>query len=141
MLVPGAPGLSENIRVISIVDRYLEHSRVFFFANGGNEEVYLSSADWMPRNLERRVELMFPALQADIREEVRGILEACFRDNQQSWQLGADGVWTRRAPEKDEEPFRAQEYFLARAERAAENPWAAKQEFIVRRGSPVNRKS
>jgi polyphosphate kinase len=141
MLVPGAPGLSENIRVISIVDRYLEHSRVFCFANGGNEEVYLSSADWMPRNLERRVELMFPALQADIREEVRGILEACFRDNQQSWQLGADGVWTRRAPEKDEEPFRAQEYFLSRAEKAAENPWAAKQEFIVRRGSPVKRKS
>jgi polyphosphate kinase len=141
ILVPGAPGLSENIRVISIVDRYLEHSRIFFFANGGNEEVYLSSADWMPRNLERRVELMFPVLQADIREEVRDILEACFRDNQQSWQLDADGVWARRTPEKDEEPFRAQECFLARVERAAENPWAAKQEFIVRRGSPVNRKS
>jgi polyphosphate kinase len=140
MLVPGAPGLSENIQVISIVDRYLEHSRIVCFANGGNEEVYLSSADWMPRNLERRVELMFPVLQADLREEVRGILEACFHDNQQSWQLGADGVWTRRTPEKDEEPFRAQEYFLAQAERAAENPWAAKEEFIVRRGSPVNRK-
>ncbi|MDR2303073.1 MAG: polyphosphate kinase 1 [Treponema sp.] len=140
MLVPGAPDLSENIRVISIVDRYLEHSRIFFFANGGNEEVYLSSADWMPRNLERRVELMFPVLQADIREEVRDILEACFRDNQQSWQLGADGVWTRRTPEKDEEPFRAQEYFLVRAERATENPWAAKQEFIVRRGNPVGRR-
>ncbi|MDR0710112.1 MAG: polyphosphate kinase 1 [Spirochaetaceae bacterium] len=140
MLVPGAPGLSENIQVISIVDRYLEHSRIVCFANGGNEEVYLSSADWMPRNLERRVELMFPVLQADLREEVRGILEACFHDNQQSWQLGADGVWTRRAPEKDEEPFRAQEYFLAQTEMAAENPWAAKEEFIVRRGSPVNRK-
>ncbi|MDR2784615.1 MAG: polyphosphate kinase 1 [Treponema sp.] len=140
MLIPGAPGLSENIRVVSIVDRYLEHSRIFFFASGGNEEMYLSSADWMPRNLERRVELMFPVLQADIREEIRDILEACFRDNQQSWQLGADGVWTRRAPDKEEEPFCAQEYFLARAERAAENPWAAKQEFIVRRGSPISRK-
>jgi polyphosphate kinase len=140
MLVPGVSGLSESIRVVSIVDRYLEHSRVFFFANGGNEEVYLSSADWMPRNLERRVELMFPVLQADIREEVRDILEACFRDNQQAWQLGADGVWTRRAPEKDEESFRAQEYFLAQAERAAENPWASKQEFIVRRGSSAHGK-
>jgi polyphosphate kinase len=141
MLVPGVPGFSENIRVVSIVDRYLEHSRIFCFANSGNEEVYLSSADWMLRNLERRVELMFPVLQADIREEVRGILEACFRDNQQAWQLNADGVWERRAPEKDEEPFRAQEYFLVQAKRAAENPWASKQEFVVRRGSPAQRKS
>ncbi|MDR1128697.1 MAG: polyphosphate kinase 1 [Treponema sp.] len=139
-LLPGVPGLSENIQVTSIVDRYLEHSRIFCFANGGNEEMYLSSADWMPRNLERRVELMFPVLQADIREEVRDILEACFRDNQQAWRLGADGVWSRRVPEKDEKPFRAQEYFLARAERAAENPWAEKQEFIVRRGTTASRK-
>jgi polyphosphate kinase len=139
MLVPGVPGLSGNIRVVSIVDRYLEHSRIFYFANAGNEEVYISSADWMPRNLERRVELMFPVLQADIREEVRGILEACFRDNQQSWQLGADGVWERRVPENNEEPFRAQEYFLARAARVAENPWASQQEFVVRRGTQARR--
>jgi polyphosphate kinase len=138
MLVPGAPGLSENIQVISIVDRYLEHSRIVCFANGGNEEVYLSSADWMPRNLERRVELMFPVLQADMREEVRGILEACFHDNQQSWRLGVDGIWTRRAPEKDDEPFRAQEYFLSRAERAAENLRAGRQEFVVRRRPPAS---
>ncbi|MDR2136534.1 MAG: polyphosphate kinase 1, partial [Treponema sp.] len=65
-LVPGEPGLSENIQVRGIIDRYLEHSRIYYFANGGAEELYLSSADWMPRNLERRVELMFPVLQDDI---------------------------------------------------------------------------
>ena len=65
-LVPGVAGVSENIEVISIVGRFLEHSRVFYFANGGAREVYLSSADWMPRNLERRVELMFPVQQEDL---------------------------------------------------------------------------
>jgi polyphosphate kinase len=136
MLVPGLPGLSENIRVVSIVDRCLEHSRIFYFANAGTEEFYLSSADWMPRNLERRVELMFPVLQENIQARIRAILEACFRDNCQSWLLNSEGRWVRQVPSAGEGPFRAQEYLLAQAAGDAENLWAPKQEFVVRRGPP-----
>jgi polyphosphate kinase len=136
MLIPGLPGLSENITVLSVVDLYLEHSRIFYFANAGTEEFYLSSADWMPRNLERRIELMFPVLQEDIREELRDILEAYFRDNCQARVLGRDGIWTLRSPSPGEAPCRAQEYFLSRARESAENPWATKQEFMVRRSPP-----
>ena len=94
-LRPGVSGLSENIRVVSIVDRYLEHSRAFVFRNGGDSEVYLSSADWMPRNLDRRVELMFPVVQPDAREQVIGVLEAQFSDNQKARALTAEGKYER----------------------------------------------
>jgi polyphosphate kinase len=137
MLVPGLAGLSENIRVVSIVDRYLEHSRIFSFANAGTEEFYLSSADWMPRNLERRMELMFPILQDDTKEQIRAILEAYFRDNLQSWLLDSRGRWTRQEPFAGDAPFRVQEYLLTQAARQAENPWASKQEFVVRRSPPA----
>ena len=73
-LRPGLPGFSENIRVISVVDRYLEHSRAFVFKNGGDTEVYLSSADWMPRNLDKRVELMFPVVD-EMGIDAEGALE------------------------------------------------------------------
>jgi polyphosphate kinase len=136
MLVPGLPGLSENIRVVSVVDRFLEHSRIFYFANAGTGEFYLSSADWMPRNLERRVELMFPVLQDDIRERIRAVLEACFRDNCQSWLLNSEGRWIRREPSAGDGPFRVQERLLGQAAGEVENPWAPKQEFVVRRGPP-----
>jgi polyphosphate kinase len=133
-LVPGVPGLSENIRVISIIDRYLEHSRLFYFANGGAEEVYLSSADWMPRNLDRRIELMFPVLQDDMRVRLRDTLELYFQDNCQARVLGSDGVWTLLSPAPGETPFRIQEYLLAQA--AAEYPETARTEFVVRRSPP-----
>jgi polyphosphate kinase len=133
-LVPGAPGLSENIRVTSVIDRYLEHSRIFYFANGGAEEIFLSSADWMPRNLERRVELMFPVLQDDIRARLKDTLEAYFRDNCQARVLESGGNWTLRAPAAGEAPFRVQEYLLAQA--AAEYPETARTEFVVRRSPP-----
>jgi polyphosphate kinase len=136
MLTPGVPGLSDNIRVLSIVDRYLEHSRIYYFANGGAEEFFLSSADWMPRNLERRVELMFPILQEDIRRRIFNILEAYFRDTSHARLLGADGVWKPPEGPPGEEPFRVQEYLLSLAAKASEHPWAPKQEFIVRRGPP-----
>ncbi|GHU81078.1 polyphosphate kinase [Spirochaetia bacterium] len=136
-LIPGRPGLSENIRVVSIVGHYLEHSRIFYFANGGAEEFYISSADWMPRNLERRVELMIPILQENIKEQVRDILDVYFRDNVQAWDLDGEGKWKRRIPPKGEKPFSAQEYFLSRAEEEAENPRAPKQEFVVRRSPPT----
>jgi polyphosphate kinase len=134
-LVPGVPGLSENIQVRSVIGRYLEHSRVLYFANGGAEELYLSSADWMPRNLDRRIELMFPVLQEDIRARLRDALEAYFRDNTQARLLDSGGLWTLQHPGSGEAPFRVQEYLLSRA--AAGSPETAPTEFIVRR-SPAN---
>jgi polyphosphate kinase len=134
-LVPGLKGLSENIRVVSIIDRYLEHSRIICFANGGAEEIYLSSADWLSRNLERRVELMFPVLDEGMRREVREILESYFRDNCQARLLGPDGVWTRLSPGQ-EERFRAQAHFFARAAGSANSAHRVRREFIVRRSPP-----
>jgi polyphosphate kinase len=133
-LVPGLPGLSENIRVVSVIDRYLEHSRIFYFANGGAEEIFLSSADWMPRNLDRRIELMFPVAQENIRGRLRDILSAYFRDNAQARLLESSGQWTRLCPGPGETPFRAQDYLLSRA--AAEQPETARTEFVVRRSPP-----
>ncbi|GHU61290.1 RNA degradosome polyphosphate kinase [Spirochaetia bacterium] len=141
MLIPGLTGLSENIRVISIVGHYLEHSRIFYFANGGGglksgEEYYLASADWMPRNLERRVELMFPVLQEDIKAQVRDILNAYNRDTAQARLLASDGSWKRITPSGNESPFSVQEHLLSLAAKAGENLWSPRQEFIVRRGNP-----
>ncbi|MDR1420547.1 MAG: polyphosphate kinase 1 [Treponema sp.] len=135
-LVPGVPGLSENIQVSGIVDHYLEHSRICYFANGGAEEIFISSADWMPRNLERRVELMFPVQEEPLRKELLEILPFYFRDNTQAYNLGPDGVWKRRGPAEDEAPFRVQKELLSRAARASGNLWSVKQEFIVRRSPP-----
>jgi polyphosphate kinase len=135
MLIPGLPGLSENIRVVSVIDAYLEHARILCVANGGAEELFLSSADWMPRNLERRVELMFPVLQEDLKSRLHEILEAYFKDNAQAWLLGNDGRWTPRKPPEGEASFSAQEYFLALAAAEAELP--VQQEFVVRRSPPV----
>jgi polyphosphate kinase len=101
--VPGEP-----IQVTSIVDRYLEHSRAFVFGNGGNPEVYLSSADWMPRNLNRRVELMFPVLQEDLKNRVIEILKTQLEDNQKSRRLKPDGTYERTKARKSEK-LRAQE--------------------------------
>jgi polyphosphate kinase len=137
-LVPGAEGLSENIRVVSIIDHFLEHSRIYYFANGGAEELYLASADWMTRNLERRVELMFPILQENLRKMLFENISAYFKDNCQAWCLGSDGIWTRLEPAPGEEPFRVQTHFLSRAAKAQveEHPDSARGEFIVRRSSP-----
>jgi polyphosphate kinase len=132
-LVPGVPDLSENIKVISIIDHYLEHSRIYYFANGGAEELYLSSADWMPRNLDRRVELMFPILDEKIRTELRDMLNACFQDNCQARLLKSDGTWQPLSPLEWEKPFRLQRDMLSRAALEAGTPGPVKQEFIVRR--------
>jgi polyphosphate kinase len=80
-LVPGVEGMSENIEITSIVDRFLEHARVYIFANGGQEIIYCASADWMTRNLYRRVEVAFPIYQEDIREEIRTIINLQLEDN------------------------------------------------------------
>ncbi len=134
MLVPGVPGMSETITVRSVIDRYLEHARILWFQNGGAEELYLASADWMPRNLDRRVELMFPVLQESIRNDIRDILDLYFRDNTHAHELNADGVWKRLVPGKDEKKIRVQETLYRREkERQERFERSPRREFIVRR--------
>lgn len=94
-LRPGVRGVSDNIEVRSIIDRYLEHSRIFYFHNGGNEEVYLSSADWMHRNLDRRLEILFPVRDAGIKTRLLNILKTFFADNTNAWQLQSNGDYKR----------------------------------------------
>lgn len=91
----GVPGLSETIEVHSIIGRFLEHSRVFRFENDGKRRVYLSSADWMPRNLNRRIELMFPIVDANVRAQVCEVLDVQWRDNVKSWVMLPDGRYER----------------------------------------------
>ncbi|MDR1566542.1 MAG: polyphosphate kinase 1 [Treponema sp.] len=135
-LVPGVPGFSENIRVVSVVDHYLEHSRIYYFANSGEDELYLASADWMPRNLERRVELMFPVLQEDCKQLVYGILTDYFRDNCQAWLLDSQGAWSRLRPAAGEAPFSVQAGLLARASASSAPEGTTRTEFTVRRSPP-----
>ncbi len=98
-LKPGVPGLSENIRVMSIVGRFLEHSRIFYFRNGGDEEVYIGSADWMTRNLDRRVEVVVPVTDRSILRNLHdNVLCVLLKDNCQAWDLQPDGKYIRRHP-------------------------------------------
>jgi polyphosphate kinase len=97
-LRPGVPGVSEQIRVISIVGRFLEHSRAFWFHNGGADEVYIGSADWMPRNLDRRVEAVVPIEDPQHRRTMREVLELMWEDNRQAWELLPDGTYRQRQP-------------------------------------------
>lgn len=110
-LRPGVKGLSENISVVSVVDRYLEHARILYFYHGGDERVFISSADWMPRNLDRRIELLVPIVHAPSRRRLTEILETYFRDNQNSWKLQNDGTYQRLQPEGNQAPVRAQRIF------------------------------
>jgi len=136
-LIPNIPGVSENIKVISVIDHYLEHSRIFYFSNGGADELYLASADWMPRNLEKRVEILFPILDEKIRAELLEVLNDYFRDNCNASVLDSDGKWTRIVPAKGEKPFRVQKEALFRAARAGADPGPAKMEYTVRRSPPL----
>jgi polyphosphate kinase len=110
-LRPGVPGLSENIHVRSIVGRFLEHSRVYYFLNDGDEEFYCSSADWMDRNLLRRNESCFEIRQKLLKDQIRGDLELFLADNCQAWTLHGDGSYERLTPGTDE-PVSAQAVFL-----------------------------
>lgn len=97
-LRPGLKDISENIRVISIVGRFLEHSRVFYFHNNGEEEIYIGSADWMRRNLDRRVEVITPVQELDIAKDLQEVLGIMLADNRQAWELQADGSYIQRTP-------------------------------------------
>jgi polyphosphate kinase len=123
-LRPGVRGVSDHIRVRSIVGRFLEHSRIYFFANGGQEEVYLGSADWMPRNLYERVEVIFPVKDEFLRERVRQeILESYLADNLKSRFLEKNGSYVRawqahgkRKPPVGSAAFSAQDFLISLAE-------------------------
>ncbi len=110
-LKPNLPGISENIRVISIVGRFLEHSRIYYFENNGNPKIFLSSADLMPRNLNRRVEILFPIEDLDLKNKIIHILDIIFRDNHNARLLLPDGKYIRLTPKKNEPRFSSQRYF------------------------------
>ncbi|MFH0879986.1 MAG: polyphosphate kinase 1 [Lentisphaerota bacterium] len=118
-LRPGIAGLSENITVISIVDRFLEHSRLFYFHNGGEAKLFISSADWMPRNLDRRVELLVPVDDAALQKRLTAILETCFQDNAKARRLQPDGLYVRLKPEGRRKALRSQQAFYTQACEAA----------------------
>ena len=103
-LRPGVEGISETIRVRSILGRFLEHSRIYFFRNQGLEEIYIGSADVMHRNLDRRVEVLAPVKAPELAERIKSLLDLAFSSNIFAWELGADGVWTHPQP-NDEEPL------------------------------------
>jgi polyphosphate kinase len=124
-LRPGLKGASESIEVVSIVDRFLEHSRVFHFRNGGDDEVYLSSADLMPRNLDRRIELLFPVEAPECKQKVLAALDASFQDNVKARRLLTDGSHRRRRPARGEEPLRTQIVLYREAQRVLERARAA----------------
>ncbi|WP_017300040.1 polyphosphate kinase 1 [Nodosilinea nodulosa] len=101
-LRPGIPGVSENIRVISVIGQFLEHSRIFCFDNGGQPEYYIGSADWMTRNLDRRVEAVVPIEDPALVKELQTILDIMLADNRQAWEMASDGTFTQRRPQAGE---------------------------------------
>ncbi len=114
-LRPGVPGLSENITVTSVVDRFLEHARVFYFYHGGDERLFISSADWMPRNLDRRVELLVPVEDPACRTKLMAIMKTHFQDNVKAKKLLPNGTYERVKPSSSAEPCRSQEVLYRRA--------------------------
>jgi polyphosphate kinase len=120
-LRPGVPGVSENIDVVSIVGRFLEHSRIFSFERNGEERIYIGSADLMPRNLYNRVELVTPVLEPRLRADLSEVLDHSLADNANAWTLDAEGQWTRRTPQDGERPRSVQRELIERhLARAAE---------------------
>lgn len=125
-LRPGVPGLSETIEVVSIVDRFLEHARIFSFYQGGDEVVLISSADWMPRNLDRRVELMVPVNDRGCRDHLIGVLETYFEDNTSSWRMLSDGSYEPIDRGK-KPPIRAQRVLYDRVVKAWKNAQSSRR--------------
>ncbi|TWT82964.1 Polyphosphate kinase [Planctomycetes bacterium CA13] len=115
-LRPGVKGLSESIEVISIVDRFLEHARIIYFRHGGDDELFISSADWMPRNLDRRVELFVPVQDQTCRDKLLSTLRTYFKDNTNCWRMLSTGMYERTTPGKiGKETFQAQRVLHSRA--------------------------
>lgn len=114
-LRPGLPGVSDRIRVRSIIGRFLEHSRIIYFANGGHENYFIGSADWMPRNLERRVEVLTPVDDPSQQVRLRALLDTCLDDNRQAWELQSDGTYRQVSPDGATE--------LATHKKLLRDPW------------------
>jgi polyphosphate kinase len=110
-LRPGVEGVSDRIRVSSLVGRFLEHSRVYYFANAGEEEYYFGSADWMPRNFDRRVEAVAPVEDTSLHPRLWSLLETCLNDNRLAWDLQPDGSYVQRSSD-DSPEYSAQKIFL-----------------------------
>jgi polyphosphate kinase len=126
-LRPGVRGLSETIRVTSIVDRFLEHARIFHFRNGGSDEVYASSADWMERNMEDRLELMFPLVDATARRQALRVLDVALEDNVKAWTLRPDGTYVRARRRSGAPRRRSQEILHREARTSADRGGSAKR--------------
>ena len=118
-LCPGIPDFSDKIRVISIIGRFLEHSRIFYFHNNGEEEIYIGSADWMTRNLSRRVEAVTPVESPEIFRDLQEILGVMLADNRKAWELQPDGTFVQRKPRKGEEERNTHETFMEMALQSA----------------------
>lgn len=119
-LIPGLPGVSENIKVMSLVDRYLEHSRLFWFHNGGARDVFAASGDWMQRNFARRIEVTWPIVDPKLAARVRDeLIATTLADNVKSWDLQSDGMNVRRAPAEGQPSIRCQERFIESSRREA----------------------
>ena len=118
-LRPGLPKISENIRVVSIIGRYLEHSRIFYFHNNGEEEIYIGSADWMTRNLSRRVEAVAPIESPEIFSDLQEILGVMLSDNRQAWELQSDGTFIQRKPKDGEDAHSTHDTFMEMALQSA----------------------
>ncbi len=112
---PGVPEMSENIRVMSIIGRFLEHSRIFYFFNNGKEDFYIGSADWMSRNLDSRVEAIVPIDDPALREELRAILEIKLTDNRKAWDQNSEGIYTQRRPKDAKDERNSHEILMLRA--------------------------
>jgi polyphosphate kinase len=112
MIRPNEPGLSQTVHVRSVVGPFLEHSRIFYFANGGDEELYIGSADWMARNLDRRVEVVVPVLDPNLKSYLKDtVLAAYLRDNVKARVMNSDGSYVQPEMSSGEEPFNSQVFF------------------------------
>jgi polyphosphate kinase len=132
-LLPGLPDISPTVEVRSVLGRYLEHSRIFHFRNGGKDEVYLASADCLPRNLERRVEILFPVLDEKLAHACRMILGFYFKATEHAYRMKSDGSWEKVLTLRGEKPVNAQEMMYRRAKRLAQIAEAPPEQFQVRR--------
>ena len=113
-LRPGIPGLSETARVISIVGRFLEHTRIYYFQNGGDEEYFIGSADCMKRNLESRVEVVTPVESENLRAELREMLDSQLADYRNAWEMQSDGSYLKRVPRNEQEQTGSQQRMIER---------------------------
>ncbi|MCP4175633.1 MAG: polyphosphate kinase [Fuerstiella sp.] len=128
-LKPGVPGLSDNIEVISIIDRFLEHARIFHFLHGGDDQILISSADLMPRNLDGRVELLVPILDDECKRRAIEILKLCMSDKARARRITSDGKYAR--PDSRNSGVRSQHYFQQLAREAEESAFEEKRRMFV----------